>query len=123
MSQKVSFTAGADILRGQIVGAQSDGSVVTAASGEPISLVAFSDVASGTVGSFYTPGSEQVYALASGSISKGAYVIPSTDAGFGLGYVGAPSGFPPSGTFIAGVALTDAVSEGPVWISFSPSIV
>lgn len=118
MSQKVTFTAGSAISKG--MGCQVSGSTITPASGTaaPATFVAFEDVASGDVGAFYAPGSEQVYGIAQGAITGGDLVINSESVDGSFATVGTVS----AGTSVnvAGVALTTAVDGGPVWISFTP---
>tara|TARA_Y100000385_G_scaffold289121_1_gene357623 strand:+ start:6105 stop:6485 length:381 start_codon:yes stop_codon:yes gene_type:complete len=120
MSQKVSFTADAAISRGEGVQIQADDTAILAAgSAEPAMFVAFEDVAAGSLGAFYTPGSGQVYGIAEGSIGAGERLVNSESADGAFATIGTVS----AGTSVnvVGVALTDAVDGGPVWLSFSPS--
>ncbi len=117
---KVSFTADVAISRGEGVQIQADDTAILAAgSAEPAMFVAFEDIAAGSLGAFYTPGSGQVYGIAQGTIAAGARMVnsESVDGAFAtIGTVAAGDS-----VNVVGVALTDAVDGGPVWFSLSPT--
>lgn len=124
---KVSFQAGEAILRGQLVEVQADDTVNVYTSNSKTdvpSAIAFEDVASGDWGSFWAPGSTNVYAIADGTVAAGDIVAGAGAAPTVAGslivetYAGASAG-----EFMVGIALTDATDGNPLYISFVPSII
>jgi hypothetical protein len=123
----ISFTAGEAIVRGQLVEVQSDDSVRVYPANDPThppAGICFEDVASGSIGTFATPGTAQVYCIASGTIATGDLVVPpglapTTGGSVAAGTIGTLT----SGSFTIGYAETDGSDGNPVYISFSPAVV
>lgn len=117
---KLSFIAGEAISRGEVVYIQGDDSVLRTPAADttiPPCGVAFEDVESGSYGSFWGPGSVNVYCIADGTIAAGTVVAATGTAGHvrTLAYADAVSG-----AFGVGFAQTDATDGNPVYVSFSP---
>jgi hypothetical protein len=125
---KISYQAGEAILRGQLVQIQAD-DTVDVYNATDLTLVpaaiAFEDVASGDWGTFWAPGSTNVYAIASGSVAAGDIVsgpggaLPTVEGSVGTITHAAAA----SGSFMVGIAQTDATDGNPVYVSFVPSII
>lgn len=124
---KITFLAGEAILRGQLVEVQADDTVNVYTSNSKTDIpgaVAFEDVANGAYGSFWAPGSTNVYAIADGTVAAGDLVAGAGAAPTVAGslatetYAGASAG-----EFAVGYAQTDASDGEPLWISFAPSII
>lgn len=132
MAQKISFLAGEAISRGQLVDVQADDSVRVYPANAPTNPpagIAFEDAASGSYVTVYAPGSAQVYAIASGTVAAGDFLVPPGQAPTVGGSVASYSTFSPSdisavtGTFGVGYAETDATDGNPVYISFVPHLI
>jgi hypothetical protein len=125
---KITYLASEAILRGQLVEVQADDTVIVYDATD-LTLVpggiAFEDVASGSWGTFWAPGSTNVYAIASGSVAAGDIVSgpggasPTVEGSLGTNTYAAAS----SGSFMVGIAQTDATDGNPVYVSFAPSII
>jgi hypothetical protein len=122
----ISFTAQADLSRGQLVevGPGTEADAYATASNAPASAVAYEAITSGTIGAFYAPGTAQVPMIASGTIAAGDLLTPSAGAGTGVaGAVGTIGDLPASGSVVVGTAETAGVDGQFVYVSFSPYIV
>ena len=122
MGEKISFIASAAISRGDLIDLTAEPaarSYPTASAGNMVG-VCLEDVASGSYGTFWSPGSTNVYTTAEGAVNAGDIVVPATGSGH-EGWVAATGSIDPTlGTSVAGTAMTDATNGNPVYISFIP---
>lgn len=124
---KITYLAGEAILRGQLVEVQADDTVDVYTANQKTDIpgaIAFEDVAAGAYGSFWAPGSTNVYAIADGVIAAGDMVAgagaaPTVEGSVATETYGAAS----TGEYAVGYAQTDATDGEPVYISFIPSTI